>query len=211
MKTSKLFLASMVLVALACLSTVQGQYEMTNIYSSSISTTGSNSSATYQYGQYYTMPAGQTASAYQVPTASPVPGSLAGTFLTIRDENSMYVNFTKSNIPGMQGTTLILLPRPVSMRILLYFQGKELSFSLLGHDILGRPICDVYFNGLPIEDYTSEYGYYSHPYGYYSPQYGYYSPMNGYYSPQDGYYSPPYRNYSFWHEYYSPGSITLNF
>ena len=211
MKTSKLFLALMVLVALACLSTVQGQYEMTNTYSSSISTTGSNSSATYQYGQYYAMPAGQTANTYQVPTASQVPGSLVGTFLTIRDENSMYVNFTKSNIPGMEGTTLILLPRPVSMKILLYFQGKELSFSLLGHDILGRPICDVYFNGLPIEDYTSEYGYYSHPYGYYSPQYGYYSPMNGYYSPSDGYYSPPYGNYSLWHEYYSPGSITLNF
>ena len=211
MKTSKLFLALMVLVALACLSTVQGQYEMTNTYSSSISTTGSNSSATYQYGQYYAMPAGQTASAYQVPTVSQVPGSLVGTLLTIRDENSIYVNFTKSNIPGMQGTTLILLPRPVSMKILLYFQGKELSFSLLGHDILGRPICDVYFNGLPIEDYTSEYGYYSHPYGYYYPQYGYYSPMNGYYSPSDGYYSPPYGNYSLWHEYYSPGSITLSF
>jgi hypothetical protein len=211
MKTSKLFLASMVLVALACLSTVQGQYEVTNTYSSSISTTGSNSSATYQYGQYYGLPAGQTASTYQVPTASQAPGSLVGTLLTIRDENSMYVNFTKSNIPGMEGTTLILLPRTVPMRVLLYFQGKELSFSLLGHDILGRPICDVYFNGLPIEDYTSEYGYYSHPYGYYSPQYGYYSPMNGYYSPQDGYYSPPYGNYSFWHEYYSPGSITLNF
>jgi hypothetical protein len=211
MKTSKLFLASMVLVALACLSTVQGQYEMTNTYSSSISTTGSNSSATYQYGQYYGLPAGQTASAYQVPTVTQVPGSLVGTLLTIRDENSMYVNFTKSNIPGMEGTTLILLPRPVSMKILLYFQGKELSFSLLGHDILGRPICDVYFNGLPIEDYTSEYGYYSHPYGYYYPQYGYYSPMNGYYSPSDGYYSPPYGNYSLWHEYYSPGSITLSF
>jgi len=97
------------------------------------------------------------------------------------------------------------------MRILLYFQGKELSFNLLGYDILGRPICDAYFNGLPIEDYTSEYGYYSHPYGYYSPQYGYYSPMNGSYSPPYGYYSPPYGNYSFWHEYYSPGSITLNF
>lgn len=211
MKTSKLLLASMVLVALACLSTVQGQYEMTNTYSSSISTTGSNSSATYQYGQSYAMPAGQTASAYQAPTASQVSGSLVGTLLTIRDENSMYVNFTKSNIPGMEGTTLILLPRTVPMKVLLYFQGKELSFSLLGHDILGRPICDVYFNGLPIEDYTSEYGYYSHPYRYYYPPYGYYSPMNGYYSPPDGYYSPPYGNYSFWHEYYSPGSVTLSF
>jgi hypothetical protein len=197
MKASKLFLASMVLVALACLSTVQGQYDMTNTYSSSISTTGSNSSATYQYGQYYAMPVGQTASAYQVPTASQVPGPLVGTLLTIRDENSMYVNFTKSNIPGMKGATLILLPRTVPMRILLYFQGKELSFSLLGYDILGRPICDAYFNGLPIEDYSSEYGYYSHQYGYYSPWYGYYSPPHG--------------NYSFWQEFYSPWLVALNF
>jgi hypothetical protein len=204
MKTSKLFLASMVLVALACLSTVQGQYQMTNTYSSSISTTGSNSSATYQYGQYYSMPEGQTASTYQVPTASQVPGSLVGTLLTIRDENSMYVNFTISNIPGMEGATLILLPRTVPMRILLYFQGKELSFSLLGYDILGRPICDAYFNGLPIEDYTSEYGYYS-------PQYGYYSPQYGYYSPRHRYYSPPYGYYSLWNDFYSPWLDGLNF
>jgi hypothetical protein len=129
---------------------------------------------------------------------------LVGTLLTIRDENSMYVNFTKSNIPGMDGVTLILLPRTVPMRILLYFQGKELSFSLLGHDILGRPICDVYFSGLSIEDYTSEYGYYSPYYGYYPSQYGYYSPRNGYYS-------PPYGNYSSWHEFYSPWSVALNF
>ncbi len=204
MKASKLFLASMVMVALAFLSTVQGQYDMTNTYSSSVSTTGSNSSATYQYGQYYAMPAGQTASAYQVPILSQVPGSLIGTLLSIRDENSMYVNFTKSNIPGMEGATLILLPRPVSMRILLYFQGKELSFSLLGYDILGRPICDAYFNGLPIGDYTSEYEYHSHQYGYYSPQYGYYSP--GY-----RYYSPPYGYYSLWSDFYSPWLVGLNF
>ena len=204
MKTSKLFLASMVLVALACLSTVQGQYEMTNSYSSSVSTSVSNSSATYQNGQYYAMPAGQTASTYQVPTVSQVPGSLVGTFLTIRDENSMYVNFTKSNVPGMEGVMLILLSRPVTMRILLYFQGKVLSFNLLGYDILGRPICDAYFNGLPIEDYTSEHGYYS-------PQYGYYSPQYGYYSPRYGYYSAPYGSYSFWHEFYSPWLVALNF
>jgi hypothetical protein len=104
----------------------------------------------------------------------------------------------------MDGVTLILLPRTVPMRILLYFQGKELSFSLLGHDILGRPICDVYFSGLSIEDYTSEYGYYSPYYGYYPSQYGYYSPRNGYYS-------PPYGNYSSWHEFYSPWSVALNF
>ena len=99
MKTSKLFLASMVLIAFACLSTVQGQYATTNTYSSSTSTAGSTSSATSQYGQYYPMPAEQTTSTYMVPAVSQVPTDLVGTVLNIRDENSMYVNFTKSNIP----------------------------------------------------------------------------------------------------------------
>ena len=193
MKTSKLFLALMVMIALACLSTVEGQYGTTNTYASSASTTGSNSSATYQYGQTYPIPVGQTASTYQVPVASQTPGYLVGTLLTIRDENSMYVNFTKSNVPGIVGVTLILLSRPVSMRALQYFQGKELSFSFLGHDILGRPICDAYFNGIPIDEYFSMYGYYSTQYGYYSPMYGYYSSPYGYYSSQYGYYG-----------YYSP-------
>ncbi len=191
----------MVMVALVCLSTVQGQYETTNTYSSSTSTTGSTSSATYQYGQNYPAPVGQTTSTYQAPAVSQAQGYLTGTILSIRDENSMYVNFTKSNIPGMEGVTLILLPRPVSMRALLYFQGKELSFNLLGHDILGRPICDAYFSGIPIEEYFSVYGYYSSGHGYYSPTYyGYYSPMHEYYSPQYEYYPSQYGNYG----YYSP-------
>ncbi len=176
MKTSKLFLASMVLIAFACLSTVQGQYATTNTYSSSTSTAGSTSSATSQYGQYYPMPAEQTS--YMVPAVSQVPANLVGTVLSIRDENSMYVNFTKSNIPGMEGVTLVLFPQPVPMTDLLYFQGKELSFSLLGHDILGRPICDAYFDGIPIIDYLKRY----ETYGNYAPGYGYYSPRHGYYS-----------------------------
>ena len=210
MKTSKLFLALMVVIALACLSTVQGQYGTTNTYASSASTTGSTSSTTYQYGQSYTIPVGQTTSTYQVPAASQTPGYLVGTLLTIRDENSMYVNFTQSNIPGMEGVTLILLPRPVSMRALQYFQGKELSFSFLGHDILGRPICDAYFSGIPIDEYFSVYGYYSSQYKYYSPVYGYYSPMYGYYSPQYGYYPSQYGQYGYYspiHGYYSDESI----
>ena len=191
MRASKLFLALMVVVALVCLSTVQGQYGTTSTYSSSASTAGSTSSATYQYGQSYPTPVGQTTSTYLAPTASQVPGYLRGTVLSIRDENSMYVNFTGSNVPGMEGVTLILLPRPVPVSTQLYFQGKELSFNLQGHDILGRPICDAYYNGIPIEDYSS--------YGYYSPRYGYYPPQ--------GYYPPPYGYYSYMHEYYFPGSL----
>jgi hypothetical protein len=118
-------------------------------------------------------------------TPSQAPGYLTGTVLSIRDENSMYVNFTNSNNPGMEGATLILLSKPTSMRDLMYFQGKELSFSLLGHDILGRPVCDAYFDGMPIDYYLKRY----ERYGYYSPEYGYYSPVYGYYSPGYGYYS----------------------
>jgi hypothetical protein len=95
------------------------------------------------------------------PAISQAPEYLSGTVLSIRDENSMYVNFPNSNIPGMQGATLILLPRPVIMRDLLYFQGRELSFSLLGHDILGRPVCNAYFEGMPIE-YFERYWYFGY-------------------------------------------------
>lgn len=157
MKTSMLFLASMVLIALACLPPVQGQYVTANTYSSSASTPSSTSSAIPQYG----------------------------IVLSIKDENSMYVNFTKSNISGMAGMTLILLPQPVPMRDLVYFQGKELSFSLLGHDVLGRPVCDAYFEGVPIDYYLKRY-----------ERYGNYAPWHEYYPPRYGYYSPGYVRYS---------------
>ena len=189
MKTSKLFLASMVLIAIVCLYNVQGQYTTTDTYSSSISTTGSTSSESSQNGQYYLMPTGQALSAFTEPAISQAPADLVGTVLSIKDENSMNVNVTKSNISGIEGATLILLPRPVPMKDLLYFQGKELSFSLLGHDILGRPICDAYFNGIAIANYASRYGYHSPEYGYYAPGYGYYSPEYGYYAPGYEYYS----------------------
>ena len=117
------------------------------------------------------MPAEQTTSTYMVPAVSQVPTDLVGTVLNIRDENSMYVNFTKSNIPGIEEAMLILLPQPVPIKDLIYFQGKELSFSLLGHDILGRPVCDAYFDGIPIIDYLKRY----ETYGNYAPGYGYYS------------------------------------
>ena len=194
MKTFKLFLAIMVLIALACLSSVQGQNAIINTYSSDASTSSSTLPATTPNGQYYPTYAGQT--------TSQALEYLVGTVLSIKDENSMYVNFTNSNIQGIKGAMLILLPRPVSVKDLMYFQGKELSFSLLGHDILGRPICDAYFDGISIDNYLKRdemRGYY--PPRYYSPGHGYsseygysteygYSSESGYYSSGYGYYYP---------------------
>lgn len=120
-----------------------------------------------------------------VPAVSQTPQYLVGTVLSIKDTNSMYVDFGQTNVPGMQGSTLILLSGPVSMRTLLSFQGKQLSFNVLGHDILGRPVCDAYYNGRPLSFYT-DLGYYI---DYYSDTgYSGYYPYNGYmYSGYYGY------------------------
>jgi len=122
------------------------------------------------------------------PAVSQAPQYLVGTVLSIRDENSMYVNFMQSNIPGMQGPTLVLLPRPIAMRNLQYFQGMQLTFSLLGHDILGRPICDVYYNGIPLDSFAD----YKYLLDYfagtgYSSQYYVSSGYSSYYSTGSGY------------------------
>ncbi len=180
MDTSKLFLVSMVLISLANLSTVQGQY--------------------------YPTPVEQNPSAYMATAASQTTGYLVGIVQSIRDENSMYVNFTKSNIPGMEGVTLILLPYPVPD--LMYFQGKELSFSLLGHDIMGRPVCDAYFNGMRIDYYLTlyeKYGTYAPWYEYYPLWHGYYTPGYGFYPLWQGHYTPRYGFYPLWQGYYTPG------
>ncbi len=114
------------------------------------------------------------------PAVSQTTGLLVGTVLDVKDENSMIVDITSSNVPGIYGTTLILLPHPIPMRQLIYFQGKQLSFNLLGYDIQGRPICDAYYNGIPI-DYFEYYAimnynkYYYYPYNYYYASYSSYS------------------------------------
>jgi len=85
-----------------------------------------------------------------MPAVSQAPGYLVGTVVDVRDDNSMYVDFGASNIPGMQGVTLILLQNPVPFREMLFLRGKQLTFAHLGHDILGRPICDAYYYGINI-------------------------------------------------------------
>jgi len=83
---------------------------------------------------------------------------------------------------------LVLLPRPIAMRNLQYFQGMQLTFSLLGHDILGRPICDVYYNGIPLDSFAD----YKYLLDYfagtgYSSQYYVSSGYSSYYSTGSGY------------------------
>ena len=98
MKASKPILALMVVVALASLSVVQGQYGTANTYSSFTPVPGPASYAASQYGQYNPISTGRTDSL--------ASGYLSGTVLSIKDENSTYVNFINSSTPGMEGPTL---------------------------------------------------------------------------------------------------------
>lgn len=115
-----------------------------------------------------------------VPAVSQTTGLMVGTVLEVKDGNSMVVNITASNVPGIYGTTLIFLPHPYPMEQLMYFQGKQLSFNLLGYDIQGIPICNAYYNGISI-DYFEYYAlmnlneYYFSPYYYYDYYYASYS------------------------------------
>jgi len=76
---------------------------------------------------------------------------LTGTVLSVSDENSMTINVATSNILGLTGATTILLSDPVSVARLQSYIGKELTFEVLGHDILGRLVCEAYRNGVPID------------------------------------------------------------
>ena len=192
MRASRLFLALMVLIALACMSVVHGQDGTISAVKSNASLPGAISSMTSVYGQNFPIsdnPISDSQAIYQA------PWYLNGTVLRIVDENILYVDFANSSVPGMQGVTLILLPQSVSIGDLLVFQGKELSFRLLGHDILGRPVCQAYFEEIPIEYFEQykryEYHYYPNHGYYYSPGYGYYSPRYGYFYPGYGLYRDP--------------------
>jgi len=81
----------------------------------------------------------------------------SGITLSISDPNGLYVDVTQPGTTGLKGNVEVLLEKP--MPDLYYFAGIELQFDILGHDILGRPVCDAYFAGSPIQDlyYCREY------------------------------------------------------
>ena len=84
------------------------------------------------------------------PALSTATYDFVGTVLKTTETNGLYVNITQSNIEGLFGPTEILLETP--MAELSYYRGQELQFDMLGHDILGRPVCNAYYNGVGIRD-----------------------------------------------------------
>lgn len=143
MRAFKPFLALSILILLACLSGVEGQYTMPY------------QSASSQSSQYYTtMP---TTSAMAAPAATAYTGGagaydFSGIAIKVSEPNSLYVSVTSSNTNTITvGSKIeVLFEQPLAD--LSYFRNQELQFDITGHDILGRPVCDVYLNGRTIQD-----------------------------------------------------------
>lgn len=141
MRAFKPFLALSALILLACLSGVDGQYTMP--YQSAS-----------QSSQYYpTMP---MTSAAVAPATTSTGGAgsydFSGIALKVSEPNSMTVSVTSSSTNEIAlGSKVEVLFEP-GLADLSYFRNKALQFEILGHDILGRPVCDVYLNGRKIQD-----------------------------------------------------------
>jgi hypothetical protein len=73
-----------------------------------------------------------------------------GTVVKVTEPNSMTVEITQSGTYGLQAKVEVLLDKPLAN--LASFKGKELQFEMLGHDILGRPVCEAYLNGVNIRN-----------------------------------------------------------
>lgn len=72
----------------------------------------------------------------------------AGTVEKVSEPNGMTVNVTQPGTYGLQAEVEVLLDKPLAD--LICFKGKELQFDILGHDILGRPVCEAYLDGVNI-------------------------------------------------------------
>jgi hypothetical protein len=73
-----------------------------------------------------------------------------GTVVKVTEPNGMTVNITQPGTYGLQAKVEVLLDKPLAN--LAYFKGKELQFEILGRDILGRPVCEAYLNGINIRN-----------------------------------------------------------
>ena len=71
-----------------------------------------------------------------------------GTVEKVSEPNGMTVNVTQPGTYGLQAKVEVLLDKPLTN--LIYFKGKELQFEILGRDILGRPVCEAYLDGISI-------------------------------------------------------------
>ncbi|MCK9440540.1 MAG: hypothetical protein M0Q13_03860 [Methanothrix sp.] len=77
----------------------------------------------------------------------------AGTVEKVSETNSMTVNVTQAGTYGLQAKVEVLLDKPLAG--LTYFKGKELQFEIQGRDILGRPVCEAYLNGINIQEVSN--------------------------------------------------------
>ncbi len=110
-----------------------------------------------------------------------------GTVVKVTEPNSMTVNITQAGTYGLQAMVEVLLDKPLSN--LASFKGKELQFEMLGRDILGRPICEAYLNGINIRNV---YDGWQPPIVYgYRPGYYYYYYGGGWGGQYDGRYYMP--------------------
>ena len=66
----------------------------------------------------------------------------------ISEANRMTVNVTQPGTYGLQAKVEVLLDSPLPD--LSCFKDRVLQFDILGHDILGRPVCDAYLDGINI-------------------------------------------------------------
>lgn len=80
--------------------------------------------------------------------ASALPNDLTGTVVKTDGENSLWINITEPNEYNLMGVVQVLLSRPEEG--LQSFVGDELQFDVLGRDILGRPVVEAYYRGVPI-------------------------------------------------------------
>ncbi len=73
-----------------------------------------------------------------------------GTVESVSEPNGLVVNVTEPGTLGLVARVEVLLDSP--LQYLSYFEERELQFNILGHDILGRPVCDAYLDGINIRD-----------------------------------------------------------
>jgi hypothetical protein len=71
-----------------------------------------------------------------------------GTVEKVSEPNGMTVDVTQPGTYGLQAKVEVLLDKPLAD--LICFKGKELQFEILGHDILDRPVCEAYLDGINI-------------------------------------------------------------
>jgi len=136
------------------------------------------------------------------PAFSTITYDFVGTVQKVSEPNGLYVNITQSNVAGLGGLTEILLEQP--MYELSYYRGQELQFDMLGHDILGRPVCRAYIDGVGIQE-----AYYCkmHPDQCYHPKWYYARGLPVYYSAYAscmGAYCSYYDPYDYYYQFYYP-------